>query len=167
MIYCPRTNVRFTSVCIEATYWLVDQPHSIVRCSQLRTDNRVQNRSVACSRDHCGASVPSRWRHSIVLRQPSRIADIRSFQAIAAATLPGQEQLVAGQLVWLFWNARFPPPIGPVILVADLAWVTAMIASAVALRRAGASWLIVGLLVVAGIACRRYRSACADPALLP
>jgi hypothetical protein len=67
-------------------------------------------------------------------------------------TLSPQEQLVAGRLVQEFWNARFLPPIGPVILVADLAWVIAMIAAAVAVRRAGASWLIVGLLAVAGIA---------------
>ena len=72
--------------------------------------------------------------------------------AILAQTVPAQERAVAGHLVDLYWNARFDAPIGLVIVVADLAWVVALIASAVALRRAGASWLVVGTLVLAGIA---------------
>jgi len=58
----------------------------------------------------------------------------------------------AALLVQQYWNARFTAPVGPVILVADLSWITALVASALALRRVGASWLVAGLLMLAGIA---------------
>src|SRR5829696_6616895 len=81
-----RTKVRFNSFCIRPTYWLIDQPHSIVSCSQLRTDNIVHIRSTASSRDHSRASIPSSWSASIVRWQLSRTAPIRSSQAAAAAS---------------------------------------------------------------------------------
>jgi hypothetical protein len=72
--------------------------------------------------------------------------------AALALTFPAQEQSVARQLTQQFWDARFGAPIGLVILVGDLAWLIALVASAMALRGAGATWLVTGLLALAGIA---------------
>ena len=47
--------------------------------------------------------------------------------------------------------ARLGLPIGPLLLLADAAWLVAAVAAAVALRRAGAPRWPVGLLVAAGV----------------
>ncbi len=51
-----------------------------------------------------------------------------------------------------YWLGRLDPPIAPLIAVADLAWLVAAVAAAIALRARGASRSAVALLVVAGIA---------------
>jgi hypothetical protein len=50
-----------------------------------------------------------------------------------------------------YWLARFDLPIGPLIAAADLAWFGAVTTAAIALRGHGGSWILVVLLVVAGV----------------
>src|ERR671920_1062569 len=87
--YAPsssRTKVRFVSSCIRPTYRLVAQPRSIVRLSQLRIESIVHSRSAASLQDHPGASVPSQWSRSIMLRHASYTTPMRSSQAAATAS---------------------------------------------------------------------------------
>jgi hypothetical protein len=70
-------------------------------------------------------------------------------QAVAADH--GLDPSLAAGVVDRFWLARFEPPIGPLIALADLAWLTAVTAAALALRRRGASWSPVIMLIVAGL----------------
>ena len=63
----------------------------------------------------------------------------------------GLDSSLAAGVVDRFWLARFEPPIGPLIALADLAWLTAVTAAALALRRRGASWSPVIMLIVAGL----------------
>jgi hypothetical protein len=50
-----------------------------------------------------------------------------------------------------YWLARLDLPIGPLILVACLAWLGAVTTAALALRARGASRSAVGLLMAAGV----------------
>jgi hypothetical protein len=61
------------------------------------------------------------------------------------------EPSLAAGVVDRFWLARFGPPVGPLIALADLAWFGAVTAAAFALRARGASWSPVALLIVAGV----------------
>jgi hypothetical protein len=67
--------------------------------------------------------------------------------------LSGPEQAAAVQVAQAFWNARLDPstPLPYLILVGSLAWLVAACAVAVTLRRSGARWPVVVLLVLAGI----------------
>jgi hypothetical protein len=65
---------------------------------------------------------------------------------------PPVDPAVAAEVMDRYWLSRFDPPIGPLIAVADLAWLVAAVAAAMAFRAHGASRSSVALLVVAGIA---------------
>jgi hypothetical protein len=58
---------------------------------------------------------------------------------------------VAAGVVDRYWLARLDLPIGPLIGMADLAWLGAVTTAALALRGRGASWSLVVLLMVAGV----------------
>jgi len=72
--------------------------------------------------------------------------------ARAVDASPPIEPAAAAAVVDRYWLARFDAPIGPLIAAADLAWLCAAVAAAVALRAGGASRSAAALLVVAGIA---------------
>lgn len=74
--------------------------------------------------------------------------------AALARSAPEGERAAALGLVERFWEARLDPslPVGPLILVGDLAWVASAGAAAVALYQTGASRLAVVLLAIAGVA---------------
>jgi hypothetical protein len=58
----------------------------------------------------------------------------------------------AADVVDRFWLARFDAPVGPLIGIADLSWLTAVVAAALALRSHHAPRAALLLLLVAGIA---------------
>ena len=58
----------------------------------------------------------------------------------------------AARIVDGYWLARFDLPTGPLIAIADVAWLTATVAAAFALRERGAPRSVFTLLIVAGIA---------------
>jgi hypothetical protein len=70
------------------------------------------------------------------------------------STLDGTERDAAIRLAQWFWDARLDPalPVVWVIAVGALAWLVALVATAVALRRTGAPRRVVVLLIVSGIA---------------
>jgi hypothetical protein len=72
---------------------------------------------------------------------------VRAFDAS-----PPIDPTAAAEVMDRYWLSRFDPPIGPLIAVADLAWLGAAVGAAIALRAHGAARLPVALLVVAGIA---------------
>ena len=63
----------------------------------------------------------------------------------------GLDPSLAAGVVDRFWLARFEPPIGPLIALANLAWLMAVTAAALALRRRGAGWSPVILLILAAV----------------
>lgn len=71
-----------------------------------------------------------------------------------ASRLDGAEREAAVRLAQWFWDARLDPtlPILWTIVVGALSWLVALVAAAVALRRAGAPRRVVGLLVISGLA---------------
>jgi hypothetical protein len=58
---------------------------------------------------------------------------------------------VAAGVVDHYWLARFDPPIGPLIGLADVAWFGAITTAALVVRARGASWSAVVLLIAAGV----------------
>ena len=68
--------------------------------------------------------------------------------------LDGAERDAAARLAQWFWDARLDPalPVLWIIGVGTSAWLVALVATALALRRAGASRRIAALLVVSGVA---------------
>lgn len=66
--------------------------------------------------------------------------------------VPGLDPAAASELVDRYWAARVRPPVGPLIGVAQLSWVAAVIAAALALRSHRAPRAVVVLLFVAAIA---------------
>jgi hypothetical protein len=66
--------------------------------------------------------------------------------------VPGLDPTAASELVDRYWRARVSPPVGPLIGVAQLSWVVAVIAAALALRSHRAPRAVVVLLFVAAIA---------------
>jgi hypothetical protein len=64
---------------------------------------------------------------------------------------PPLEPAVAASVVDQFWLARFDLPVGPLIGIANVAWIGACIAAAVALRAHGAPRAAIALLIVAAI----------------
>jgi hypothetical protein len=66
----------------------------------------------------------------------------------------GAERAAAARLAQWFWDARLDPrlPVVWVIAIGTMAWLIAMIATALALRRAGAPRRIAVLLIVSGLA---------------
>jgi hypothetical protein len=68
--------------------------------------------------------------------------------------LDGAEREAAARLAQWFWDARLDPrlPVVWVIAIGTMAWLIAMIATALALRRAGAPRRIAVLLIVSGLA---------------
>jgi hypothetical protein len=68
--------------------------------------------------------------------------------------LDGAERETAARLAQWFWDARLDPrwPVVWVIGIGTLSWLIAMIATALALRRAGARRRIAVLLIVSGLA---------------
>src|SRR5690349_10290905 len=71
-----------------------------------------------------------------------------------AMLLDGAERDAAARLAQWFWDARLDPrlPIVWVIGIGTLSWLIAMIATALALRRAGARRRIAVLLIISGVA---------------
>jgi hypothetical protein len=71
-----------------------------------------------------------------------------------AMLLDGAEREAAARLAQWFWDARLDPrlPVVWVIAIGTMAWLIAMIATALALRRAGAPRRIAVLLIVSGLA---------------
>jgi hypothetical protein len=71
-----------------------------------------------------------------------------------AMLLDGAEREAAARLAQWFWDARLDPhmPVVWVIGIGTMAWLVAMIATALALRRAGARRRIAVLLIVSGLA---------------
>jgi hypothetical protein len=71
-----------------------------------------------------------------------------------AMLLDGAEREAAARLAQWFWDARLDPrlPVVWVIAIGTMAWLIAMITTALALRRAGAPRRIAVLLIVSGLA---------------
>jgi hypothetical protein len=67
------------------------------------------------------------------------------------AAAPPAERAALEAVTDAYFAARLGAPIGPLILLANVAWLVAAAAAAVALRRAGAPRVSVGLLVAAGV----------------
>lgn len=67
-------------------------------------------------------------------------------------TAPALAPAVAADIVDRFWQARFVLPVGGLIFLADLSWLTAAGAAALALRSRGAPGSAVALLGVAAVA---------------
>jgi hypothetical protein len=69
------------------------------------------------------------------------------------ARLPVADRGRAALVTQQFWDARLDPSLRLfyLILIAELAWLVAACAAAITLRRAGAAWQAIGLLVLAGI----------------
>jgi hypothetical protein len=70
------------------------------------------------------------------------------------SALDGAERDAAARLAQWFWDARLDPalPVFWVIGVGTSAWLVALVATAMALRRASASRFVAALLVVSGVA---------------
>jgi hypothetical protein len=70
------------------------------------------------------------------------------------SALDGAERDAAARLAQWFWDARLDPalPVVWVIVVGTGAWLVALVATALALRRAGAPRRVAALLVVSGVA---------------
>jgi hypothetical protein len=66
--------------------------------------------------------------------------------------VPALDPAITSEVVDGFWLGRFGPPVMPLIVVASLSWVVAVIGAAVALRAVGAPRAAVILLIIAGIA---------------
>lgn len=65
--------------------------------------------------------------------------------------LPESERAVAASMIQAYWENPLAANISMAMVIGALAWVTALIAAAIAVRRAGASRSVLVLLVLAGL----------------